>query len=897
MANPLILKIAVDDKGNPAIINLGRNAQKAQKVVAPLGSVMKAVFASAVVMKGIALLNQGIRTAIGNTLEYELTLKRLGAIGGLAGEQLAGLNDLSRELATETEHSAISIAKAGLEIKKMGFSAEETMQALPTVVDLATASMSDLTEAAKNAMTTMRAFGLEAKDMDRVANVMATTVVSTGIDFEDFTESMKFVAPIAKTVGMSLEETAAMMGVLGNTAIKGSLGGTTLKNMFLNILKPSDNVRALLGKMNFEGKTFSTVLGELKDSGANVNDFLETFNKRAVAGALHLAGVSDEVNNLQAELEAQNKTVKEIADEIRDTTAITLKQLMNNLNEVVLSIWDAFGDRPKDLVQGFTNVIKDLDKWIDDNQDTIRSWGENISNVAKLWGGYLLGSIKGVIANLNILGPLILGVFAAQRIASIYATAAAIQKLAVTTGTLNAVMMTLGGPVGIAIMAIAGLALVLGQAAKNTKDLQDKLNGLADDAMKTQETELKVLMNLYDQLAENMIDLRGKEVLKDSTVVSDLLVEIETLEKKLGEAGHAFHGDILTKWSQAKDILEGMGDAGKEIVTGIENIKRTSFDFKNIVDKDAGAGAGAGDSDRDNAMINFVARLTELSKAEGEAINKTKEMNAEWRKFFDQLEKAKQDDTETYIKEQVALFQWAQEARKENMLSIVDSTFDMAQSTFDIISNFNQMALNDTLKRLAIEEKEIDKRHDLEIVRAGDSAFAKIMAEEKYQHAKTQLDQKRETKEKEAREKEKRLAILKATADAFQAIIGTLAQSQGGPLARAASAAAIGAIAFGYVATLSAAYANYRHGSAGLIEGVGNGTSDSNMALVSRGERVLSTDEVKQMGGNERIQQMIDRGSSVTNNRTVNLKVDTLIGTKEFISDSLIPALNKELSR
>ena len=118
MANPLLLKIAVDDKGNPAIINLGKNAQKTQQQVMPLGNVMKAVFASAVVFKGIQLLTQGLRQAVSQAIEFELAVKRIGAIGGVSGDKLAGLSELARQLAVETEHSAVSIANAGLEIKK-----------------------------------------------------------------------------------------------------------------------------------------------------------------------------------------------------------------------------------------------------------------------------------------------------------------------------------------------------------------------------------------------------------------------------------------------------------------------------------------------------------------------------------------------------------------------------------------------------------------------------------------------------------------------------------------------------------------------------------------------------------------------------------------------------------
>jgi len=391
MPRSLLVRIEVDDKGNARIRQLADNAKKVKTATEPIGDIMKKAFAATIVVRGLMLLNQGLREAVRNAADFELQMKKVSAIGQVFGSELNILEKSARDFAMATEHSAVDVSKAMLELSKTGEKAVGIINIMPTALNLATVAGTELGQSTQDLVSILRQFNLETTEVDRVANVMAKTVNSTLLDFEDFMEAMKFVGPIANSVGMSLEETSALMGSIGDMGMRGSLGGTALKNMFLNILKPSDDVAKTLADLDMTGMSFADMLKALADSGADVKDFLETFNKRAVTPALGLSKVSEKVNELTGTLLEQGVTIGDMSDVIRDATANVWKQMINMLNEIGLSIADAFGDRPKSLLQAFISKLKEVNTWINEHHVEIRAFAMDIQSV--------------IMSIVNVVGP------------------------------------------------------------------------------------------------------------------------------------------------------------------------------------------------------------------------------------------------------------------------------------------------------------------------------------------------------------------------------------------------------------------------------------------------------------------------------------------------------------
>ena len=113
----------------------------------------------------------------------------------------------------------------------------------------------------------MRAFGLQASETSRVADVMAKSFSTSGLDLDKFTESMKLVAPIAKTAGISIETTTAFLGKMADVGISGSNAGTALRKIF--------------GELGTEGSKLTNRLGFVVKNG---DDAIRAFKQLSKEG-------------------------------------------------------------------------------------------------------------------------------------------------------------------------------------------------------------------------------------------------------------------------------------------------------------------------------------------------------------------------------------------------------------------------------------------------------------------------------------------------------------------------------------------------------------------------------------------------------------------------------------
>lgn len=105
-----------------------------------------------------------------------------------------------------------------------GFNATEIMQSMPGVLDLAAVSGGDVALASETAAVAINAFGLEMSETGHVADVFARAAADTNAEVEDMGDAFTYVAPVASGLGLSIEETAAAIGVMSDAGVKGSSG-------------------------------------------------------------------------------------------------------------------------------------------------------------------------------------------------------------------------------------------------------------------------------------------------------------------------------------------------------------------------------------------------------------------------------------------------------------------------------------------------------------------------------------------------------------------------------------------------------------------------------------------------------------------------------------------------
>ncbi len=172
--------------------------------------------------KAVTLPILGITTAavkVGG--DFEEQMSRVKAISGATGDSFEELRDQAIDLGAKTAFSAKESADGMENLASAGFDAQEIMSAMPGLLDLAAVSGGDVALASENAATALRGFGLEADQAGHVADVFARAAADTNAEVADMGEAMKYIAPVAKAMGLSIEETAAAVGIMSDAGVKG----------------------------------------------------------------------------------------------------------------------------------------------------------------------------------------------------------------------------------------------------------------------------------------------------------------------------------------------------------------------------------------------------------------------------------------------------------------------------------------------------------------------------------------------------------------------------------------------------------------------------------------------------------------------------------------------------
>jgi hypothetical protein len=317
-----------------------------------LKNVVLGVFGGNLLMNGFNLLRRAVTGAINNIKEYQQANANLASILQVSREEIGALADESQRLGASTAFTATEVANLQTEFAKLGFTQNEIISATEATLALAAAARVDLAEAATVAGSTVRAFGLETTETQRVVDVMAQSFGDSALDFEKFRESMKYVAPVAKAAGISIEETTALLAQLSNAGISGSQAGTGLRRILNEIAKTGKPVKQALSDMAKEGFTLADAEDEV--------------GKLAQSALLVLIDQADTLDEVTTGFEKAGGAAQRMADEQLDTLQGDLTILESTWSGFILAVENGegvLGKAMRGLVQFTTSVVGALKQY------------------------------------------------------------------------------------------------------------------------------------------------------------------------------------------------------------------------------------------------------------------------------------------------------------------------------------------------------------------------------------------------------------------------------------------------------------------------------------------------------------------------------------------------------
>ncbi|MPQ32439.1 phage tail tape measure protein [Clostridium estertheticum] len=313
------------------------------------------------------------------SMDFEAQMSKVKAISGATGEDFNKLREQAIKLGADTNFSASEAANGMENLASAGFKNTEIMTAMPGMLSLAAAGGVDIATAADIASSSLRGFGLEADKTSHVADVLAKVAGDTNAGITDTGEAMKYIAPVAKSLGVSLEDTSAAIGLLSNAGIKGSQAGTTLRGALTSLAAPTTKSSKEMKKlgMNFfdaHGKMLplGQVIQQLKDKTKGLTSqqkasTMETlFGKEAMSGMLTLVDQGPQkFNQLSNSLKNCDGASKKMADTMQDNLKGSIEAMKGSLETAAIRIGDVLAPSIKKLagfIANLTNKFSALPK-------------------------------------------------------------------------------------------------------------------------------------------------------------------------------------------------------------------------------------------------------------------------------------------------------------------------------------------------------------------------------------------------------------------------------------------------------------------------------------------------------------------------------------------------------
>lgn len=208
---------------------------------------IKGAAAIGIIVGAFRMVSKVISSVISTFSEFEFVMAKVNAVSGATDNEFKQLSESAQELGRTSFFTATQVGELQLAFSKLGFTAAEIQDAQKATLDLATSTGTDLARAAQVAGAAVRGFGLEANETQRVVDVMAVSFASSAMDIEKWQTSMTKVAPIAKSSGFSIEDTAAIMSKLADSGIEASIAGTSLRNILLKMQDPTSDLSKSFG--------------------------------------------------------------------------------------------------------------------------------------------------------------------------------------------------------------------------------------------------------------------------------------------------------------------------------------------------------------------------------------------------------------------------------------------------------------------------------------------------------------------------------------------------------------------------------------------------------------------------------------------------------------------------
>ena len=500
-----------------ALQKISATGTKFQEVGGKVESVGKALLPVSATVTAVGAAGLKVAT------DFEKSMSGVQAITGATGEEFEKLRQTAINLGATTAFSSGEVAEAMTEMAKAGWSTTQIIDGMAGVLDATAASGESLATVSTIVADAITGFGLSAKDSARVADLMTQAANSGTIGVSDLGESYKYVAPLAQSMGLSIEDVTTALSAMSMVGIKGSQAGTSLRTVLANMTKPSSTVASAMDDLsisitNSDGsfKSLDEIITIMRTSFNGLTDDQKAYYATALAGKEGMSGLISLLNLTQEEYDALTASMNNCSGVAGETAAVMQDNLQSKVEQLGGAL-ESLAIKLSDYVIPFlTELVNGLIREVE--------WFTNLNPVIQK----VILFIAGVIA---VAGPLLIIIGKVISLVGTIMTLLPKLTTLITTvktafSALSAVL--LANPIALVIAAIAALVAAFIYLWNNCEEfrqfwinLWEKLKSVILSALNfIQNNAVKAFQNLWNGIKNRVSGIKETIVSGFNSAVS-----------------------------------------------------------------------------------------------------------------------------------------------------------------------------------------------------------------------------------------------------------------------------------------------------------------------------------------------------------------------------------------
>ncbi len=554
-------------------------------------------------------------------VSFDREVSRVGALTRLdkSDPQFAALREQAKKLGAETQFTSRDAASGQAFLAMAGFTPQAIQAALPGVLNMALAGGMDLGESADIGSNILSQFHLDPGEMDRVSDVLTAAFTRTNTDLVNIGEAMKYAGTGMAGLGVSVEQTTAMIGVMANVGLRGSIAGTGLQATFSRLAAPTGKAVSALKEL---GVSVADATGKMRPAEVVLADIYKSVKKygdvdqlsffKDIAGeeaaksfqALVQSAGSGELQKLLAELKSSRGETAAVAKKMADNLDGDLKNLDSAWEGFRIQIEELVDGALRGLVQGISNIVGAMTAWARENPELTKALltvGGSALALTAISGGLSLavGLLLGPVAKLRLGFELLTGTRGLGRAIPLFT------QLRAVWGVITGAVSVLGGalslllsPVGLIGAAFVAAGALIWHYWEPIKAFFTGFFSGVWEALTPLRDAFSALSPVFDSIGNGIKSVRDwfTRLLEPATTSKEALEKCTSAGKTFGKVvGNFIQTLVLGPMTLLLDSLGWVLEKLGLIPDGIERARQKAEELKRNELLDAKVSLLAGD--------------------------------------------------------------------------------------------------------------------------------------------------------------------------------------------------------------------------------------------------------------------------------------------------------------